>query len=148
MKILRIFALLALVAAAGVPAAMRPAMAQDAPSAETLAAARDLVALISKDTINQMATQMIGQIWPLIERDLRSKQPSITAEQVAGLRKEYERIFIEYLANLMSDAPTLYARHFSADELHQLVAFYRSPLGQKSLHVLPQLTAEMFQMIM
>jgi hypothetical protein len=48
----------------------------------------------------------------------------------------------------MDDAPALYVRYFSADELHQMVAFYRSPVGQKALHVLPQLTVEMFRTMM
>jgi hypothetical protein len=145
MKILRILAVMALVAVA--VAGGRPAMAQDN-SPEALAAARELVSLTSKDTIRQMATQMIGQLWPTVERSLRAKQPTLTVEQVTALRQEYERIFVEYLNGLMDDAPTLYVHYFSADELRQLVAFYRSPVGQKALHVLPQLTVEMFKTMM
>jgi hypothetical protein len=144
MKIVRAFALIALMVAT---AGIRPAAAQGTPSPETLAAARELVALISQDTVREMVDRMLAQIWPTIERGLRAKQPNITAEQIAELRQEHRRIFLEYMANLMDDAPALYARHFSADEMHQLIVFYRSPIGQKSLHVLPQLTAELFTMI-
>jgi len=147
-EFLRALAVMALVTATAVPAAMRSAAAQDTASPEALAAARELVALISKDTIRQMVTQMIGQVWPAVESGLRAKQPSLTNDQIAGLHQEYQRIFLEYMSKLMDDAPGLYARHFSPDELHQLVAFYQSPIGQKSLHVLPQLTAEKFQMMM
>ena len=147
MNIRRILAIFALVAVMAAPAGMRAASAQAAPSPEAMTAARDLVALISKDTMRQMATQMIGQVWPSVEASLRAKQPNIAPDQVADLRREYETIFYNYLSNLMSEAPTLYARHFTADELNQLVVFYRSPVGQKSLKVLPQLTVEMFQMI-
>ena len=145
MKILRIFACLALLAA---PIATHSAMAQSAPTPDALAAARDLIAIMSKDTIRQMSVQMVGQIWPTIERSLRAKQPSITAEQVADLRGEYERIFLDYMNNLMGDAPALYARYFSAAELREMLAYHRSPVGQKALRVLPQLTVEIFQMIM
>ena len=32
----------------------------------------------------------------------------------------------------------LYATHFSADELRQITAFYKAPVGQKFLQVLPK----------
>jgi uncharacterized protein len=150
MKTLRILACLALLAVPAAPIAINPAAAQGAPNptAEALAAARDLVAILSQDTIHQMSTQVLAQIWPGIERSLRAKQPNITPEQVADLRGEYDRIFVDYMTKLMADAPALYARHFSAAELRDMLAFHRSPVGQKALRVLPQLMAEMMQMIM
>ena len=42
----------------------------------------------------------------------------------------------------MKEAPAIYARHFSAAELQELIAFYRTPIGAKSLHEMPQATAE------
>jgi hypothetical protein len=148
MKILRIGACLALLAVPAAPLAVMPAAAQGAPSAETLAAANDLVAIVSKDTLHQMVVQMMGQIWPGIERALRAKTPNITAEQVAGLRGEYERIFLDYMTKLMADAPAVYARHFSAAEMREMLAFYQSPVGQKALREMPNLTVEVFQTIM
>jgi hypothetical protein len=32
--------------------------------------------------------------------------------------------------------------------MREMLAFHQSPTGQKALHVLPQLTVEMFQMVM
>jgi hypothetical protein len=155
MKSLRSLACLAFLAVLATPIAIGPAAAQvgapvgqSPPSAEALAAARDLMAVLSKDTIRQMTASMMAQIWPTIERGLRAKQPNITAAQVADLRGEYERIFLNYMNDLMADAPTLYARYFTADELRQMLAFHQSPVGQKSLRILPQLTVELFQMIM
>ena len=148
MKSLRILACLALLAVPAAPLAITSAVAQGAPTPEALAAARDLMAILSKDTIRQMSNQVVAQIWPGIERSLRAKQPGITSEQVADLRGEYERIFLDYMNNLMADAPALYARHFSAAELREMLAFHQSPVGQKALRVLPQITVEMMQMIM
>jgi hypothetical protein len=159
MRTLRILACLALLAVPAAPSVIAPAAAQrgpdtpnsspgkDGPSAEALAAAGDLVAMVAKDTIRPMVSQMMGQIWPGIEHNLRTKQPSITAEQVADLRGEYERIFLAYMTSLMADAPPLYARYFSAAELRELLAFQQSAVGQKSLRVMPQLMGELFQMI-
>src|ERR1041385_5992958 len=156
MRTVRILACLALFAVPLVPTAIAPAAAQGAgdpslpgkgaPSAEALAAARDLVAVVmSNDTIHQMSAQMVAQIWPSIEHSLRTKQSGITPEQVADLRGEYERIFVDYLNNAMADAPALYARYFTAAEMREMVVFHRSPTGQKALRLLPLLTAELFQ---
>jgi hypothetical protein len=82
-----------------------------------------------------------AQVWPRIEQSLRAKQ-SITDSQLSDLRKEYERIQFEFIAKVMDDAPSIYARHFTASELRELLAFYQTPLGEKSLRVLPQVTAE------
>lgn len=43
---------------------------------------------------------------------------------------------------LYNQVVPLYARHFSADEVKALTAFYRSPAGKKSLQVMPMLMAE------
>ena len=36
----------------------------------------------------------------------------------------------------------VYDRHFSDDELRQLIAFYQTPIGKKSAQVLPQVMSE------
>ena len=43
------------------------------------------------------------------------------------------------LANMFVD---IYDRHFSTDELRQLLAFYRTPIGQKLLAETPAMTRE------
>jgi len=148
MKIARTLAFLALLVSAPMAAFDRAVAQSTPPSAEALAVARELVAIVSKETIRPMTTQMMAQIWPGIERKLRAKQPNITAEQVADLRGECDRIFFDYMTSLMDDAPALYARHFSAAELREVLAFQRSPVGQKSLREMPQLMGELFQIIM
>jgi len=146
--IVRTIAVLALLALFGAPMGLRPAAAQNAATPESLQAARDLVAVVSKDTMGQLVTQVTAQVWPMLERGLRAKQPDISAAVLADLRKEFERIQLEYMSGLMNDAPSVYARHFSAAELRELLAFYRTPIGVKALHELPQITAEVMGMIM
>jgi uncharacterized protein DUF2059 len=36
----------------------------------------------------------------------------------------------------------IYAKHFSEDEIRELIILYKSPVAQKLLHLLPQITAE------
>lgn len=46
---------------------------------------------------------------------------------------------------LYNQVVPMYARHFSADDVKALTAFYRSPAGKKSLQVMPQLMADSAQ---
>jgi uncharacterized protein len=48
-----------------------------------------------------------------------------------------------FLRESMQDAPRLYARHFTADELRDMIAFYHTPTGEKGLRMLPQVMSEL-----
>ena len=148
MRILRIVAVFAMVALCGAPIGLHSAAAQNAATPEGLQAARDLVALLNKETLHQMVSRMTEQVWPVYERGLRTKQPNISDSVVAELRREFERIQLDYISAVMADAPAIYARHFSAAELRELLAFYHTPVGEKSLRELPQIGAEAMALIM
>jgi hypothetical protein len=132
MKRLLMFVLVA-VALAG------PAAAQT-PSPEALQAAQQLAALMSGDTVGQMSAAMTAQIWPAIERQLGTK---VDAATLAELRGEFEQSLAAFSKSAMADAPPVYARHFTVDELHQLLAFYKSPVGAKALRTMPAVMAEL-----
>lgn len=148
MKILRRVAVFAVVALSGVPIGLQPVAAQNAATPEALQAAQDLMAVLNKDTLHQMVSKMTEQVWPVVERGLRTKQPKISDGVVAELRSEFERIQLDYISGVLADAPVIYARHFSAAELRELLAFYRTPVGAKSLRELPQITAEAIALVM
>jgi hypothetical protein len=118
-----------------------PASAQaPAPSPDALKAAQELAALMSGDTVGQMSAAMTAQIWPAIERQLGSK---VDAATLAELRGEFEQSLATFSKAAMADAPAVYARNFTAQELRELLAFYRSPVGAKALHTMPTVMAEL-----
>jgi len=43
--------------------------------------------------------------------------------------------------------PAVYARHFSAQELHDMIAFYKSPTGARSLKEMPAVLVDVSQEI-
>ena len=49
---------------------------------------------------------------------------------------------------MLGHAPQIYARHFTIDELKQLYTFQSSPLGKKSLKVMPQILGELMPIIL
>ena len=144
---LRIFAVLA-IALFAVPVAMPRAKAQGEPSAETMQAAKDLMAVMSVDTIRQMTQGMTSQIWPQIERELRGKRPDIDQSTLTELRTEFENIQARYMADVMADAPKVIARYFTVPELREMLAYNKSPTGQKALKLMPQVMTEFFAMVM
>jgi uncharacterized protein len=112
------------------------------PSPEALQAANELFSIISKDMIQQLVSQLTAQFWPPVERSLRTKYSNIADGTIAELRAEFERIQVKNMARIMADAPAIYARHFTVQEMREMLAFHRTPTGQKALRVLPQVMGE------
>jgi hypothetical protein len=136
MRVFRILGVLLLVATAGVMAG-----AEDTPSPEAIAAASELLSITTIDMRKQLMTQINRLVWPAIEQEL-ARSKAVDNATVAELQAAVERIQLQELNELMKAAPPIYARHFTVDELHQLVAFYRTPLGNKTLHEMPLVLGE------
>lgn len=122
-----------------------PARAQDAPSAETLRAAQDLAAIMTGGTVEQMTSALTEQIWPNVERQMGTK---VDAGTLLDMRSEVQRLLAKFVNESLKDAPAVYARHFTAAELRELVAFYKTPTGAKTLHELPKVTAESYGLVL
>jgi hypothetical protein len=112
---------------------------QAAASPEALAAAKELMAVMSPNMMRQMMQGMVAQMWPQIER---SFGPKVDAATSAELRAEFESTLQEWMTASMQDMPAIYARYFTAAELHQLVGFYKTPVGAKTLSVMPKAMAD------
>jgi hypothetical protein len=114
--------------------------ADDTPSPEALQAANDLFSILSTDMVTQLTAQMTKMIWPMLEQQARSDK--IDDATIAELRQQFTQSQTQNIADIVKDAAPIYARHFTVDELHQLTAFYRSPVGVKAMHELPQVMGE------
>jgi len=145
MRILRVLLLASGVGLAGVVAASsqgaNPAAAP-APSAETLATAKELIALMSGDMMRDLTSKMAAQVWPNIEQSLRTQFPTIDAATITELRAELEKQMAANVAESMNDAPAVYARYLTVPEMRDILAFYRTTTGAKTLKLMPQITAE------
>jgi uncharacterized protein len=115
--------------------------AEDPPNPEALAAAQDLMAVISPDMMKQLASSISATFWPVVEQKARADK--IDDATIGELRAEFERIQIGFASDAMKDAPPIYARHFTVAELKELAAFYRTPTGAKALREVPQVMGEL-----
>ncbi|SDH32886.1 MULTISPECIES: DUF2059 domain-containing protein [unclassified Duganella] len=141
----------------GAPAAY----AQTADAAST-AAAKELFESMNYRTVmigamQQMAQGMGASLRAGAEASIKNNPKLSDADKQKALAKMEAELpaAINAMQSVMNDqtlvddilAETvpLYARHFSADELKQITAFYRSPVGAKMLNLMPQLMGEGMQ---
>ncbi|MBX9844451.1 MAG: DUF2059 domain-containing protein [Xanthobacteraceae bacterium] len=108
-----------------------------------MAAARELTLLTSVGVLPQIVASYTEKTWPPLEKTLRQKNPKLDATTVTELRKEFEILQVTALRDIMSNAAPIYARYFTAKELRDLVAFYKSPTGKKALIAMPQASLDM-----
>ena len=122
-----------------------PAWAQDAGSPEAMRAAQELAAIITGDSISQMSKSVTAQLWPRIEEQFAGKADAAT---LAELRSEFENALSSFTTDMMKDAPAIYAKHFNVQELRDLLAFYKSPIGKKALQTMPLVIADVTGLMM
>ncbi|MEZ4291254.1 MAG: DUF2059 domain-containing protein [Myxococcota bacterium] len=89
----------------------------------------------------QMSWEMAGQMLQAISYTGAPVTEQMQQLVLDAARAEYAPTFgdIEYLTDLYVPA---YAKHFDEKELKELAAFWRSPLGKKTLEVMPNLTMD------
>ena len=113
--------------------------AADADRSEALI--RELLTLTGTD---QMMTQAVDQMFSIVRPGLERA----SAGKPAGYVDEWYDVFrAEFLGYDFDSAMVeLYSKHFTADELQELVVFHRSPVGQKSIQVMPAIMQESMNM--
>jgi uncharacterized protein len=103
-------------------------------NAETMTAARDLVAVMRFDT----------QFKAILPTILQTMRPAL----VQGRPKQYEEafdatvpvlleVFGSRAGEMTEQVAAVYGQTFTVDEMRQITAFYRSPTGQKVLEKMP-----------
>jgi hypothetical protein len=119
-----------------------------AASPEALEAATELVSLISSSMVTDLTSKVTAQAWPPIESSLRNRNPKIDTATIVALRMEFDRLTVRNILEIMNNAPTIYARYFTAQEIRDILAFYRTPTGAKTVKVMPDVTVELTALLM
>ena len=147
MKVKRVaLTLLLLAATCGVAAAQE---AQDAKPRDFTARViseekrRDIQRLLELTKAADIGTQVIQQMMDSMRANF-AMPPSETREKVfktfeEELTKEFSR------EKLMEAVLSIYDEHLSAEDVKGLIAFYESPLGQRTVNVLPSIARESYE---
>jgi hypothetical protein len=114
-----------------------PAVAQSPPSDE-LVAARELIATMR--AIDQYKAIMPG-IFQALKPAIVQNRPEV-ARDFDELMPILLQAMIPRLNELAELTATVYAANFTASELRELTAFYRTPTGEKFLQKMPVVTQQ------
>jgi uncharacterized protein len=92
-----------------------------------------------------LIAQAMGQMEKTTRPELENSLPP-----GAYREKLIEAFFVKFRAKfdvqkMVELAVPIYDKYFSLEEVQGLIHFYETPLGQKSISVLPQLTAELME---
>jgi len=147
----------AVILALAIPAA--PVFAADTgATAQSVAAAKDLMNVMNVRAMLQASMQQMSQHMPdmvrqMAEAGIDSKK--LNPEQKRKARADLDKALPAMLVamdktlgdpklheELETETAAIYARNFSADEMQQIIAFYRSPVGAKMLGTMPKLMQE------
>ncbi|HJO35064.1 MAG: DUF2059 domain-containing protein [Pseudomonadota bacterium] len=102
---------------------------------------RRLLALTGDDNLVQHYAQAIAERTVAVLRHVR---PDLPRPLLALAEREAHESVTEASEqhDPVEDMVEIYDRHFTHEEIDALLAFYDSPLGRKSIAVLPQISAE------
>lgn len=139
------------------------ALAQGAFAAEpapaNAAAVRELLDAMNyrtmwKASMEQMSKTLPGIMRQQIEATIQADTTLTEAQRKEKLQQLQAQLpkMTEILNSVFTDPGlmtdmeaemiALYSRHFTADELKQIAAYYRTPVGMKSMQLMPQVMAE------
>jgi len=101
--------------------------------------AQKLVELLSTSLLDDMTSQMLKPMSANLEASFQGKIDDATKTE---LFSELERITKKYVAQGLEKAPAIYARYFSASELRDIAAFYKTPSGSKAFSLMPKVMGD------
>lgn len=144
-------------------AAPAAAPATTAADPATIAAANELLAAMDFRAVSKNSFVMLRKSMPaMMQQGITasiSNSPKLDAAQKKAALEKMRRQLPPALTavdtmfddpalmdEMMVETAKLYARHFTAPELRQIAAFYKTPVGAKMVAAMPQLSAESMQM--
>jgi hypothetical protein len=130
-------AVVLLAAVGGFSASVR---AQDSADDRSVALATELIDLAGSKAV---MVQTMDRMEPMLTQLIEKSNPGKEADVEDVMKRFVLPKMRESLPDLLHASALLYAKHFSADELQQLVDFYKSPIGRKFVSELPAMLQEM-----
>jgi len=132
--------------------------------AEKRAAIRELITLVNadnktEDMMNMFLAQMdsmrdaiiktvLDERADLTPAERRAFEETLIADQKAASKRILEKLLAKLNFNEMLDeiAAIVYDKHYTLEEIRELTAFYKTPLGQKMLKTMTPLANDSMQL--
>ena len=116
----------------------QPALAQQKPSAETLAAARALI-------VASGSSQQFDQVIPLLTAPLTQSFIALApqrAKEIRDVMAEMVKRFTERKSELIDQIATIYAQRMSVEDMRDIANFYQSGAGRRLVEAQPDIIRE------
>lgn len=152
--------ILALLAAALAFSSVPAAAQTDAPSPEAAAAAKEMMDAINargmmQASMQHMTIQLPEMLRAMTGSVMEAKGKGLSADQKKAMQADLEKAMPGMMASMQKlfgdptllddlerETTAIYARNYTVDEMRQLLAFYRSPVGAKMLATMPKVMQE------
>ncbi|WP_342119062.1 DUF2059 domain-containing protein [Pseudoduganella sp. OTU4001] len=132
--------------------------AAPAPVAANVAAVHELLDAMNFRRTWQASMDQMGKSLPVLIRQQIESSVSVKKlteaerkDRLAKMEAEMPKVVAVLvgvlqdpgmMADMENEMVSLYSRHFTAEELKQMAAYYRTPVGQKNMQMMPQVMAE------
>jgi hypothetical protein len=103
----------------------------------------DIERLMEKTNALALGTQVSATMVTQMLQQMRARRPDIPQRALDIVAEEVKAAINDQIPLLKEQVIVLYDRYFSAEDLHGLVRFYSTPLGEKVLRTLPLISREM-----
>lgn len=134
MKLFSTMLLAACMACAGLQTA-----AADAMTAQKKA---DIEKLLDMTGALKMGRQFANALSPQMMQIVKSAHPEIPQKVIDIIPQEIAGVFKDHEGEMKTMLVELYGKYFSDPEIKQMIAFYATPVGQKSIQAMPSLMRE------
>jgi uncharacterized protein len=111
----------------------------EAPSAQRAKIVEFMEITGARDLGEQVMLAMVQQV----SASAQQANPNVPKRVHELVRDVAIEVLKEHSDELFSKAVVLYEKHFTEAEIDELLAFYRSPIGKKTIQVMPVLMGEM-----
>ncbi|WP_421883951.1 DUF2059 domain-containing protein [Pacificispira sp.] len=99
----------------------------------------ELLILLQYD---QVADRIVDDAATDVVRRVRIANPHMTDKDAQAVRQLFEDAVRRSAPDLTQASRSMLLRNYSEQELRELIAFYRTPVGQKSIRLNPELSGE------
>jgi len=102
----------------------------------------DIEKLIRMTGALALAQQIAQSMTNQVTSSIHSQRPDIPPSLLAAVGEEINGVVRDNLPALVAPVEALYHRHFTHEEIKQVIAFYETDVGRKMIHELPLLLKE------
>jgi len=102
----------------------------------------DIERLLELTGALSLGKQMAVSVAAQFGQALRKARPDIPQQLIEALPVEIEAVFSANMPSFTAQVIPLYDKYFTGEEIKQMIAFYSSDLGRKTISVMPSLLQE------